>query len=87
MPSKPAKYGNKSWVACDAKSSYIWQMQLYTGRTCNGGRMEKIRRMRVVQDLTEGLLRGHSIMYDNFFTWYKLARQLLIRNITMVGTV
>ncbi|XP_047194926.1 uncharacterized protein LOC118102965 [Hippoglossus stenolepis] len=30
MPSKPAKYGIKSWVACDAKSSYAWKMQVYT---------------------------------------------------------
>ncbi|XP_045886096.1 uncharacterized protein LOC123957394 [Micropterus dolomieu] len=32
MPSKPAKYGIKSWVACDDKSSYAWKMQVYTGR-------------------------------------------------------
>ncbi|KAJ8393021.1 hypothetical protein AAFF_G00069250 [Aldrovandia affinis] len=37
MPSKPAKYGIKSWVACDAKSSYAWKMQVYTGKPTSGG--------------------------------------------------
>ncbi|CAJ1061412.1 piggyBac transposable element-derived protein 4-like [Xyrichtys novacula] len=32
IPSKPAKYGIKTWVACDSKSSYAWKMQVYTGK-------------------------------------------------------
>ncbi|KAL1276879.1 hypothetical protein QQF64_023552 [Cirrhinus molitorella] len=32
MPSKPAKYGLKIWAACDAKSSYSYNMQVYTGK-------------------------------------------------------
>ncbi|CAJ1074266.1 piggyBac transposable element-derived protein 4-like [Xyrichtys novacula] len=32
IPSKPAKYGIKTWVACDFKSSYAWKMQVYTGK-------------------------------------------------------
>lgn len=73
MPSKPAKYGMKSWVVCDARSSYAWKMQVYTrkkpttattattggggGRGGVGG-LEKNQGMRVVLDLTEGLGRG-----------------------------
>ncbi len=30
LPNELAKYGIKSWVACDAKSSYAWKMQVYT---------------------------------------------------------
>ncbi|KAE8280237.1 hypothetical protein D5F01_LYC20791 [Larimichthys crocea] len=47
MPNKPARYGIKSWVACDARSSYAWKMQVYTGRkpnaaaTTTSGREEK----------------------------------------------
>ena len=36
MPSKPAKYGIKSWVACDANSSYAWKMQVYNGKPTSG---------------------------------------------------
>ncbi|XP_060791674.1 piggyBac transposable element-derived protein 4 isoform X2 [Neoarius graeffei] len=85
MPSKPARYGIKLWVACDAKSSYAWKMQVYTGKPTSGG-PEKNQGMRVVLDMTEGL-RGHNVTCDNFFTSYELGQQLLKRKITMVGTV
>ncbi|XP_034147179.1 piggyBac transposable element-derived protein 4-like [Esox lucius] len=85
MPSKPARYGIKSWVACDAKSSYAWKMQVYTGKPAAGG-PEKNQGMRVVLDVTEGL-RGHNVTCDNFFTSYELGQRLLARGLTMVGTV
>ncbi|XP_034437661.1 piggyBac transposable element-derived protein 4-like, partial [Hippoglossus hippoglossus] len=58
MPSKPAKYGIKSWVACDAKSSYAWKMQVYTGKP-SGGRPERNQGLRVVLAVTEGLHGRH----------------------------
>ncbi|XP_069017652.1 piggyBac transposable element-derived protein 4-like [Embiotoca jacksoni] len=85
MPSKPAKYGIKSWVACDARSSYAWKMQVHTGKPRSGG-SEKNQGMRVVLDVTEGL-GGRNVTCDNFFTSYELGRELLKRNVTMVGTV
>ncbi|XP_064881059.1 piggyBac transposable element-derived protein 4-like [Oncorhynchus nerka] len=85
IPSKLAKYGIKSWVACDAKSSYAWKMQVYTGKAAGGG-PEKNQGMRVVLDLTTGL-SGRNVTCDNFFTSYDLGQRLLERNLTMVGTV
>ncbi|XP_064841881.1 piggyBac transposable element-derived protein 4-like [Oncorhynchus masou masou] len=85
IPSKPAKYGIKSWVACDTKSSYAWKMQVYTGKAAGGG-PEKNQGMRVVLDLTTGL-SGRNVTCDNFFTSYDLGQWLLERNLTMVGTV
>ena len=85
MPSKPAKYGFKSWVACDAKSSYTWKMQVYT-RKPSGRRPERRQGLRVVLNVTEGL-HGRNVTCDNYFTSYELARQLLERKITVVGTV
>nr|XP_046159380.1 piggyBac transposable element-derived protein 4-like [Oncorhynchus gorbuscha]XP_046159383.1 piggyBac transposable element-derived protein 4-like [Oncorhynchus gorbuscha] len=85
MPSKPAKYGLKIWVACDAQSSYAWKMQVFTGKPTSGG-PEKNQEMRVVVDVTDGL-RGHDVTCDHFFTSYELSPQLLKRKITMVGTV
>ncbi|XP_044026047.1 uncharacterized protein LOC122863534 [Siniperca chuatsi] len=87
-PSKPAKYGIKSWVACDAQSSYTWKMQIYTGKPAASGAPaaapKRNQGMRVMLDLTEGLRGPHNVTCDNF---YELGRQLLPRNLTMVGTV
>ncbi|XP_027874871.1 piggyBac transposable element-derived protein 4-like [Xiphophorus couchianus] len=85
MPSKPAKYGIKIWAACDAKTSYVLNMQVYTGKPA-GGAPEKNQGTRVVLDMSNGL-RGHNITCDNFFTSYNLGQELLKRKLTMVGTV
>ncbi|KRX22160.1 PiggyBac transposable element-derived protein 4 [Trichinella nelsoni] len=34
MPKKTAKYGIKVWTLCVAKTSYAWNMQIYTGKRC-----------------------------------------------------
>ncbi|XP_029929045.1 piggyBac transposable element-derived protein 4-like [Myripristis murdjan] len=89
MPSKPARYGLKIWVACDARSSYACAMSLYAGRSgedltgpgrCSLGE-------RVVAELTEGM-RGRTVTCDNFFTSLPLALRLLReRDLRLVGTV
>ena len=66
IPSKPGKYGIKIWAACDARSSYAWNMQVYSVKPVTG-RPEKKQGMRVVLDMTAGL-KGHNITCDNFFT-------------------
>ncbi|XP_031162809.1 piggyBac transposable element-derived protein 4-like [Sander lucioperca] len=87
MPSKPARYGLKSWVACDAASSYAWNMQMYTGKSASGG-PERNLGARVVLDVTKGLRGPRNVTCDNFFTSYELARRLLIeRRLTVVGTM
>ena len=70
IPSKPAKYGIKIWAACDAKTSYTSNVQVYTGKLV-GGAPERTQGTRVVHDNAQGL-RGHNITHDNFFTNYKL---------------
>lgn len=69
MPSKPAKYGIKIWAACDSRTSYAWNMQVYTGKPQGGQPEKKNQGMRVVLDLTTGL-QGHTITCDNFFFFY-----------------
>lgn len=85
MPNKPGKYGIKIWAACDSRSSYAWNMEVYTGKPGDGQR-EKNQGMRVVLQMTEGL-HGNTITCDNFFTSYALGQELLKRKLTMVGTV
>ena len=85
MPNKPGKYGIKIWAACDAKSSYAWNMQVYTGKQ-PGGASEKNQGMRVVLEMSEGL-QGHNITCDNFFTSYQLGEELQKRKLTILGTI
>ncbi|XP_029995668.1 piggyBac transposable element-derived protein 4-like isoform X2 [Sphaeramia orbicularis] len=85
IPSKPCKYGIKIWAVCDAKTSYAWNLQIYTGKAANGI-PEENQGKRVVLDMTTGL-QGHNITCDNFFTSYDLGQELLRRKLTMVGTV
>ncbi|XP_030582068.1 piggyBac transposable element-derived protein 4-like [Archocentrus centrarchus] len=88
MPSKPARYGIKLWVACDAKSSYAWKMLAYTGKRNKRGPPEKNLASRVVLELTEGLGPGRNVTFDNFFTSYKLVRRLFVqRGLTSLGTL
>ena len=84
MPSKPAKYGIKILAACDAESSYAWNMQVYTGKS-RGGAPKKKHGKRVVLDKAEEL-SGHNITCDNFFMSYALGEELLKRKVTMLGT-
>lgn len=85
IPSKPARYGIKVWVACDAQTSYAWKMSVYTGKK-DGARPEVNQGKRVVLELVEGL-EGHTVTCDNFFTSYGLGEELLRRRIAMVGTI
>ncbi|KAJ8886136.1 hypothetical protein PR048_012345 [Dryococelus australis] len=75
MPSKPAKYGLKFWVLCDNETSYIWNIQPYTGKQPNQP-SEKNHGLRVVLYLSFGL-KGHNITFDNFFMSYKLGQMFL----------
>ncbi|XP_056108635.1 piggyBac transposable element-derived protein 4-like [Rhinichthys klamathensis goyatoka] len=85
IPNKPAKYGIKLWTACDSKTSYAWNMQVYTGKSSSGV-PEKNQGQRVVLEMTEGL-QGHTVVCDNFYTSYNLGKELLRKKNTMVGTI
>ncbi|XP_056102977.1 piggyBac transposable element-derived protein 4-like [Rhinichthys klamathensis goyatoka] len=85
MPSKPAKYGLKIWAACDAKSSYSHNMQVYTGKPAGAQREQNLGK-RVVLDMVHDL-KGHVVTCDNFFTSYALGTELLQKKIRMLGTV
>ncbi|KAE8277045.1 hypothetical protein D5F01_LYC25192 [Larimichthys crocea] len=66
MPNKPARYGIKSWVACDARSSYAWKMQLYTGKkptataaaSSAAGREEREEEEEKEEEKDEGRKKG-----------------------------
>lgn len=87
IPSKPGKYGIKVWAICEANTSYAWKMQVYTGKNPAIGR-EVNQGARVVKDLVKEIENsGRNITCDNFFTSVPLARELLKKNLTLVGTI
>ncbi|XP_029648376.1 piggyBac transposable element-derived protein 4-like [Octopus sinensis] len=87
IPSKPGKYGIKIWVVYDSETSYVWKMQIYTGKDPVKGR-ETNQGSRVFGDLVRELENtGHNITCDNFFTCLVLARKLLSKKPTLVGTI
>lgn len=85
MPNTPAKYGIKMCAAYDVKTSYAWNMQVYTSKLADRG-LENNLGMRVELDMITDL-RGHNITCPNFFTSYALEEELLHRKLTMLGTV
>lgn len=87
IPSKPGKYGIKFWVCCDALTSYVWKMEIYKGKE-TGEERERNQGERVVKTLVKEIENsGRNITCDNFFTSLSLSRQLLMKNLTLVGTI
>lgn len=89
MPSKPAKYGIKLWMCCDAETKYVYNVIIYCGKESPDAAPTKNLGMKVVQQLTESLqCEGRNITTDNYFTSLALARYILrTKKASFVGTV
>ena len=67
MISKPAKYGIKVWAAADVKTSYLYNLQGYTGRFPENA-SEKNQGRRVVCDMIKPLFGiGRSVTRQFFY--------------------
>ncbi|XP_059062765.1 piggyBac transposable element-derived protein 4-like [Achroia grisella] len=85
MPKKPIKRGFKVWARCDAKTGYLYQFEVYSGKgdsTENEG-----LGYNVVMKLCSNVPRNTLIAFDNFFTSCNLMEDLYDKNIYAVGTV
>ena len=81
MPSKPAKYGLKIWLAVDSKSGYMWMVQPYLGKPRNAKPEKKPRRTRCI-----GLERA-KCNRRQFFSTFELVRKFHEKKLTYVGTL
>ena len=92
IKSKPIKWGLKIWMCCCSLTSYIFQFDPYLGKPgggVGGGATEKAElgvAAKVVATFAENLPSGTNIACDNLFTNHTLCRQLLDRNIGIIGT-
>lgn len=87
MANKPDKFGIKFWVAADVGSKYMLNSAPYLGRkeTRTAG---ELLGESVVLKLAEPFTgKGRNVSTDNFFTSLKLARILLTKKTSLVGTV
>jgi hypothetical protein len=85
MANKPDKFGIKFWALVEVDSKYCINLIPYLGKDEN--RVDNLG-VHVVMSLMENYLdKGYNICCDNFFTSYNLARKLMERSTSIVGTV
>ncbi|CAK1584920.1 unnamed protein product [Parnassius mnemosyne] len=85
MPKKPIKRSFKIWASCDAKTGFLYQFEIYTGKddsTENEGLGYNVV-MRVCNNVPSNTL----VAFDNFFTGCNLMEDLFDKNTYAVGTV
>ena len=76
LRGKIIKWGYKIWKLCDAKTAYVLNLRVFTGKTS-----EKSVPYGVVMDLVERYLdKHHVVVMDNYFTGVPLFLDLLQRS-------
>jgi len=88
IPSKPAKYGLKIQILCDARTWYVLSMEIYAGKQPAGPYELSNSPKDVVLRLTEPIVKtGRNVTADNWFTSIPLTEDLLQKKLTLVGTI
>lgn len=86
IPSKPDKYGMKIFWICDSSNSYPLKGIPYLGQ--EGANRGKNLGQRIVEELCIPFERSNRIItFDNFFTSFELAQNLLKSGLMSVGTL
>lgn len=89
MKNKPAKYGIKVFLLCDARTYYTVNMEIYAGNQPDG----PFEISNKVPDLVKRMIRpisgtNRNVTIDNWFTSIPLALDLLKdHKLTIVGTL
>lgn len=87
MPMKPIKRGFKVWARADSHSGYLYQFQVYAGKTEN---VETGLGSNVVLTLCQSLINetymGH-LAFDNLFSSPALLQTLYNNGIYATATV
>lgn len=85
IPSKPDKYGIKILMMCDSKTAYMMKAIVYVGQTSPPPNVS-IPEYYVTELATSIYGTRRNITMDNWFTSVPLAKNLLSKDLTMVGT-
>ena len=88
IPSKPAKYGVKFFAMCDAKTFYTSNLEVYVGKQPEGPFNASNAPLDIVKRLVTPIEKsGINLTTDNWYTSVPLSEYLLMKNITLLGTV
>lgn len=91
IPRKPAKFGIKIHAACDVKTHYTFNMEVYVGLQPEGNFQVSNSAEDVVLRLVQPLFNrpGHPrvITTDNWYSSLSLLRTLRANNLEFIGTV
>lgn len=93
MPNKPKKYGVKVMCLADAKTSYLLNAYIYSGKDSDGATLTDSEKKLSVP--TQALLHvckpiegsNRNVTADNWFTSIEAIDELSKRKLTYVGTV
>nr|XP_022913127.1 piggyBac transposable element-derived protein 4-like [Onthophagus taurus] len=88
IPSKPAKYGLKVFVLCEAQTFYVTNLEVYCGNQPKGPYNQSNKPADIVHRLLQNWKgKNRNLTCDNWYASYKLANDLLKDKVTMVGTI
>jgi hypothetical protein len=97
-PDKPTKWGIKEFILCDAVTAYTFQIKLYHGQTMwsqefgeniviNDANNQSRTMELVIQMLKNYENKQHKVVMDNYYTSWKLFRELKNRGFGALGTI
>lgn len=87
MPQKPVKRGYKVWVRADANTGYMYQFEIYTGKTADEAPVVGLG-SKVVLTLTSSLAGTYShVAFDNYFSSVPLLEKLFDDGILATCTI
>jgi len=87
MKSKPAKYGIKILCLCDAKTHYLYNAFIYTGKQDRIKGQPSVPTQSVLQLATPVFGSNRNITADNWFSSVELVDALFEKKLTYVGTL
>lgn len=93
MPNKPAKYGLKIMCLTDAKSGYLYNAYIYSGKGSDGEGLNENE--KIFSKPTQSVLRltnpiagsRRNVTADNWFSSVEVVNELRKKGITYLGTV
>ena len=90
IPRKRSRFSLKSFALCDARTGYVWNSILYSGKDTDGiedGNAD-YHATRIVCSLAKNLFnKGYCIYVDNWYTSVELCKVLKENGCDIIGTL
>ncbi|CAG5123418.1 unnamed protein product [Candidula unifasciata] len=88
IQSKPVKWGIKSFLLCESQTGYIYNIEVYTGKTAGQLVPQLCATGNLVMKLTSCIAgQNYQLFMDGFYNSPDLSRHLLKMNIETCGPV